>query len=135
MCFCKTPTEGCVRRVRLAFISGVVAHPPLGGGGGADKYKGFPPPLPTPKVYSHIQSRLGNKHISTSANKHISGIFNGIHPNLMATVGVLSRSNHLLRNEFHSLHASKQGCTLSTLWVLICKIKEFKITCKENSTT
>ena len=82
-----------------------------------------------------LQSRLGNKHISTSANKHISGIFNGIHPNLMATVGVLSRSNHPLRNEFHSLHASKQGCTLSTLWVLICKIKEFKITCKENSTT
>ena len=28
-----------------------------------------------------------------------------------------------------------KGCTLSTLWVLICKIKEFKITCKENSTT
>ena len=30
--------------------------------------------------------------ISTSANKHISSIFNVIHPDLMVTVGVLSKT-------------------------------------------
>ena len=33
---------------------------------------------------NRVQSRLGNKHIS--------GIFNVIHPDLMVTVGVLSKT-------------------------------------------
>ena len=39
-----------------------------------------------------VQSRLGNKPIITSANKHISGSFNAIHPDLKATAGVLSKT-------------------------------------------
>ena len=71
-----------------------------------------------------MQSRLGNKHFSTSANKHISGIYNGIHPNIMATV-VLSRSNHPLRNEFHSLHASKQG--LHSIYIVGVNLQDKRI--------
>ena len=41
---------------------------------------------------AHVQSQLRNKHIITTANKHISGIFNVIHPDLMVTVGVLSKT-------------------------------------------
>ena len=41
---------------------------------------------------STVQSWLGNKHIITSTNKHISGIFNVIHSDLMVTVGVLSKT-------------------------------------------
>ena len=58
-----------------------------------------------------LQSRLGNKPIITSANKHISGSFNAIHPDLKATVGVLSKTLPLC-NGFIAYTTANKGCAV-----------------------